>query len=77
MIRENGVEIPFARLTPELLRRVAEEFVTRDGTDYGAVERTLEQKVAAVRHQLERGEAVILYDTESETLNIAPRRKPR
>ena len=73
MIRENGVEIPFARLTPELLRRVAEEFVTRDGTDYGAVERTLEQKVAAVRHQLERGEAVILYDTESETLNIAPR----
>ena len=77
MIRENGVEIPFARLTPELLRRVAEEFVTRDGTDYGAVERTLEQKVAALRHQLERGEAVILYDTESETLNIAPRRKPR
>ena len=77
MIRENGVEIPFARLTPELLRRVAEEFVTRDGTDYGAVERTLEQKVAALRHQLERGEAVILYDTESETLNIAPRRGRR
>jgi uncharacterized protein YheU (UPF0270 family) len=47
-----------------------EEFVTRDGTDYGADEKTLEQKVRDVRRRLERGEAVIVYDDESHSINI-------
>ena len=70
---ENGVEVPHTHLTPEALRSLTEEFVTRDGTDYGQVEKTLEEKVAALMRQLERGEAAILYDGESRTLNIVPR----
>jgi uncharacterized protein len=69
-IREDGVEVPHTRLDAEVLRRVTEAFVTRDGTDYGAVERTLEEKVTNVRRELDRGEAVIVYDAESGTLNI-------
>ncbi len=34
-----GVELSPDDLSPEALRRLVEEFVTRDGTDYGAVER--------------------------------------
>ena len=30
------MEVPHGRVAPDVLRRVAEEFVTRDGTDYGA-----------------------------------------
>ena len=70
----DGVEVPYTRLAAEVLRRVAEEFVTRDGTDYGSVEKTLEEKVTHLRGQLERGEAAIVYDAESETINIVPRR---
>ncbi len=74
---ENGVEVPHTHLTPNALRSLAEEFVTRDGTDYGRVERTLDEKVAALMRQLERGEAAIFYDSESQTVSIVPRRAPR
>jgi hypothetical protein len=68
------VEVPHAQLAPELLRRLIEEFVTRDGTDYGAVERTLGEKVAVVLQQLEAGEAAIVVDAASETVDIVARR---
>jgi len=68
------VAVPHAQLAPEVLRRLIEEFVTRDGTDYGAVERTLGEKVAAVLQQLEAGEVVIVVDAERETIDIVARR---
>ena len=68
------VEVPHAQLAPDVLRRLIEEFVTRDGTDYGAVERTLEEKVAVVLAQLDAGEAAVVVDTESETVDIVARR---
>ena len=58
------VEVPHEQLAPEVLRRLIEEFVTRDGTDYGAVERTLGEKVAAVIRQLAAGELAIVVDTQ-------------
>ena len=65
--------MPYEQLAPEVLRRLIEEFVTRDGTDYGAVERTLGEKVAAVIRQMEAGELAILVDTEDETIDIVAR----
>jgi len=55
------------------MHRLVEEFVTRDGTDYGAVERTLREKMRDVVAQLERGDVVIVYDAASETTTIVPR----
>lgn len=66
--------MPHTQLDPEVLRRLIEEFVTRDGTDYGAIERTLEQKVAAVVRQLEIGEAAIVVDVDHDTIDIVLRR---
>jgi uncharacterized protein YheU (UPF0270 family) len=70
---ENAVQVPASELGAETLRNLAEEFVTRDGTDYGAVEKTLDQKVAALLRQLEIGEAKIFFDNETETINIVAR----
>ena len=67
------VEVPYSALSDEALARLIEEFVTRDGTDYGAIERTLADKVADVRRQLAGGEATIVYDPETETANIVIR----
>lgn len=47
-----------------------ESFVLREGTDYGEREYSLEQKVAQVRAQLERGQARILFDPESGTVTL-------
>ena len=51
--------------------------MTRAGTDYGAVERSVEEKAAAVRRQLASGEARIVYDPETETANIVLTRELR
>jgi len=68
-----SVEVPAAALSRDALRALVEEFVTRDGTDYGAVERGLDAKVVDVLHQLERGEVRIVFDPESETTTIVSR----
>ena len=64
--------IPHRDLTVEALRGVIEEFVTREGTDYGGVSVRLERKVQEVRDQLDRGEAVLVYDRRTESCNIVP-----
>jgi uncharacterized protein len=53
---------------------VIEEFVTREGTEHGETDVPLEEKVAAVRRQLDRGEVVVLFDGESGTANLATAR---
>ena len=64
------VEVPYTRLSPEALRRLVEEFVTRDTTDYGRCEKSLEEKVADVMRQLEHGEATIAFDPQAQTTHI-------
>ena len=64
------VEVPAERLNPDILRRLLEEFVTRDGTDYGSSEKTVDQKVDDVMRQLRRGEVKIMVDTETGTTNV-------
>jgi uncharacterized protein len=66
----SAVEVPLSALQPETLTRVIEEFVLREGTDYGPTEFTLEQKVAHVRRQLEQGKAKLLYDERSDSCTI-------
>ena len=55
------------------VRGVVESYVLREGTDYGTVERTLEEKIAAVQGQLEAGTAVILYDPETRSIDLVRR----
>ena len=64
------VAIPYRELTPDALQGVIESFVLREGTDYGMHEYSLEQKVAHVMRQLERGEAHILFDPNTESIDI-------
>ena len=67
-----AVEVPYTSLHPDTLRAVIEEFITRAGTDYGERERTLEEKIADVMRQLQRGEAKLVFDPGSNTVNIVP-----
>ncbi len=71
------VEVPCDALPPATLRAVVEEFITRAATDYGAHEKTLEEKIGDVMRQLQRGEAKVIFDPESNTVNIVPSKRPR
>jgi hypothetical protein len=68
------VEVPPDALSEATLVALIESFVGREGTDYGTVERSLAEKVADVRRQLARGEARIVFDPETESVNIVLRR---
>ncbi|MDB6089545.1 MAG: YheU family protein [Gammaproteobacteria bacterium] len=57
-------------LSEDALRGVVESFVLREGTDYGEKEFSLDQKLAHVIRQLERGEAQIVFDPGTETIDI-------
>ena len=62
--------IPYDQLEVDTLTRLIEDFVTRDGTDYGSSEKTVDQKVDDVMRQLRRGEVKIMVDTETGTTNV-------
>ena len=47
-----------------------ESFVLREGTEYGEKDFSLDQKLTHVIRQLERGEAQIVFDPGSETIDI-------
>jgi len=49
---------------------IIQEFVTRDGTDYGESETDLETKVSQILNQLHAGKAVIVFDQKTETCSI-------
>ena len=65
--------IPWQELDPTTLENLIESFVLREGTDYGEQERSLMQKVADVRRQLERGDVVLVWSELHESVNIMPR----
>jgi uncharacterized protein YheU (UPF0270 family) len=69
------VELPLGDLSKEALRGIIEEYVTREGTDYGSQEYSLEQKVEQVRRQLAAGLAVILFDPVTESCSIYAKEK--
>ncbi|NLD81993.1 MAG: YheU family protein [Smithella sp.] len=62
--------IPVNKLSAKALQGVIEEFISRSGTDYGAMEADPETKFRQVRAKLKSGSAVLVFDDETETTNI-------
>ncbi|EIN6342379.1 TPA: YheU family protein [Vibrio parahaemolyticus] len=62
--------IPWQDIAPETLENLIREFVLREGTDYGAVEISLQNKIDQVKTQLQKGEAVIVFSELHETVDI-------
>ncbi len=64
------MKIPWQQISAEALTNLIHERVTRDGTDYGECELSLEEKSAQLLQQLRCGEAVILYDETLQCCEI-------
>ena len=74
MIEEKNKEIPILispeQLSDQALAGIIENFILREGTDYGMVEISLEKKVDQIRRQIEKGDIKILFDQTSETVGL-------
>lgn len=71
------VVVPWQELSDDALLGVIENFVLREGTDYGERDVPHERKVAEVRRQLEKGEAKILFDPTDSSVTIVEARGRR
>lgn len=62
--------IPFDSLASDTLNNILVEVVTRDGTDYGDYDLSLEQKCQQALQMLKTQAAYLIFDTESETIKL-------
>jgi uncharacterized protein YheU (UPF0270 family) len=67
-----SIQMPKDGMSPRTLQGMIEEFVTRDGTDYGEQETELAKKVARVKAQLRKGPAGIFFYPDDESFKILP-----
>lgn len=71
--QEKTLLIPANLLEADTLTRLIEDFVTRDGTDNGD-DTPLQTRADRVRRALDKGEAVIVFDPESQQCQLALKR---
>ena len=64
------MEIPHNQVPEQTLLAIIEEFISREGTDYGHREYTLDEKVEKVKSQLLNGEIKLLFDSETSSCNL-------
>jgi uncharacterized protein YheU (UPF0270 family) len=64
------IEIPLQSLSDDAIHGVIDNFVQREGTDYGSEEITYDTKIRQVRKQIEKGDVVIVYDPSSESVHL-------
>ncbi|MFT6419341.1 MAG: hypothetical protein ACJAUY_002244 [Cognaticolwellia sp.] len=65
--------IPLEQLSEETLSAIIENFVLREGTEYGSEDVSLNEKIAQVHQQLKQGTALLVYSELHETVNILPK----
>jgi uncharacterized protein len=66
--------IPHQQLSSEALNGVIEEFIGREGTDYGAHEFSLTEKTAQVLQQIHLGQVVVVFDARMEQVTLMTQR---
>ena len=64
------MEIPYSELSEEALLGIIQEFVLREGTDYGHADVSFQTKIEQVKAQLKNGQIKLTFDPESETCNL-------
>jgi uncharacterized protein YheU (UPF0270 family) len=67
---QQGLLIPADSISAEGLEGLIEEFVSRDGTDYGASEVSFATRIEQVRKQIARGEVSVVFDIATQTANL-------
>ena len=70
-VPEQGViAVPYQRLSADALDAILEDYVSREGTDYGDYSFSLSDKKAQVLSQLKSGQATLMFDPVQQTCHI-------
>jgi uncharacterized protein YheU (UPF0270 family) len=69
-LNENIIDVPYEQIDPQTLRRMIEEFITAEWSDFGAEHSELEGKIDQVLKQLKKKRAKVVFNLESQAANI-------
>lgn len=64
------IEIPFDSISEQALFGVIDNFIQREGTDYGVVETSYEKKFQQVKNQIMGGHVKIVFDPNTESITL-------
>jgi uncharacterized protein len=70
------IKIPVTALSRDALLGVVDDYINREGTDYGHRDFDLDEKRAAVLQALQNGDAMITYEAASRTTSIVSSDRP-
>lgn len=68
--KEIPIEIDPEQLSSIALNGVIENFILREGTDYGVVEVDYHKKKEQIQKQIDRGDVMIVFDQLSESVTL-------
>jgi len=66
-------EIPYQQLSQDALQGVIQEFVNREGTDYGLIELSFDEKCQQLLSEIQSGRAVIVFDHQTQSVGVMPK----
>jgi len=69
--------IPTDQLSSDALMGIVDNFILREGTDYGSHEAVHEKKREQLLEQIRNGELLIAFDAESETTTLIEKKGQR
>lgn len=69
---EDGVDVPYERISSEILQNMITEFVTREWEELGVSSCTLHDKIEQVHRQLQEKKAKVVFDLTTNSCNIVP-----
>lgn len=70
MNEERFAIVPYDKVSPEALESLIAEFIMREGTDYGKVEKSFSEKKNQLLKQMQSGEVLIAFDLAEETATL-------
>jgi len=62
--------IPYQQLDDITLNNIIEQYILREGTDYGEIEISLHEKTVQLLAQIKRGEIHIIYSELEESVTL-------
>lgn len=64
------IEVPSEALSVEALDGIIDNFILREGTDYGAQEVSRSAQIQRVQKQIDKGDVKIVYDPNTESVTL-------
>ncbi len=69
-LTEIPIEISIDHLSEQAIAGIIENFILREGTDYGMVEVSYEKKAEQIRRQIVKGDIKIVFDQATESVSL-------